>query len=112
MMRQRRIQVELVHDQVAVDDRLARQDLEAFQQRLGLDAAVGLDETDDDVAPFGFRGAGRRKHGIGLAHAGCGAKKYLEFSAPLFLGEREERFGRCSLPFVDCHPGPDTGRNG
>ena len=43
--RQRRVEIELLHDLVAVDDRLARQDLEAFDQLLGLAAAVGLDQA-------------------------------------------------------------------
>ncbi len=101
--RQRRIEVELVHDQIAVDDRLARQDLEALEQRLRLDAAVGLDETDHHVPPFGFRAASRREHGVGLAHAGRRPEKYLELPASLFLGEGKEGLRRCSLRCFGGH---------
>ena len=52
--RQRRVEVELLHDLVAVDDRLARQDLEAFDQLLGLAPAVGLDQPATTSRPPDF----------------------------------------------------------
>jgi hypothetical protein len=48
---QRGVEVELGNGDAAVQDLLARQDLEAVEQRGGLPAAVGLDQADDDVAP-------------------------------------------------------------
>ena len=48
--RERRVEVELLHDLIAVDDRLAREDLEAFDQRLRLAPPVRLDQTGHDVA--------------------------------------------------------------
>ena len=81
LARERLVEVELAQDPVDVDDRLARDDLEAFEQRLRLAPAVRLDETDDDVAAFVLLGARRRQHRVGLADAGCRAEKDLETAA-------------------------------
>ena len=43
--RQRGVEIELLHHLVAIDDRLARQDFEAFDQLLGLAAAVRFDQA-------------------------------------------------------------------
>ena len=51
----------------------ARNDLQALEQRLGLLAAVGLDDTDDDVIAVLLAGAGLLQHLVGLADAGRGA---------------------------------------
>ena len=56
---ERRVEVEFLHDLVAIDDRLARQDFEAFHQRLGLAPAVRFDEADDDVAALRLRRSAR-----------------------------------------------------
>ena len=95
--RQRRVEVELLHDLVAVDDRLARQNLEAFDQLLGLAPAMGLDQTGDDIAPARFLGAGGGQHGVGLADAGRGAEKNLQMPAALLLGEGQQGIGGSSL---------------
>ena len=58
--RQRRVEVELLHHLVAVDDRLARQDLEAVDQLLGLAPAVRLDQAGDDVAAARLSRCARR----------------------------------------------------
>ena len=104
--RQRRVEIELLHHLVAVDDRLARQDLEAFDQLLGFAAAVGLDQPGDDVAPAGLLAARRREHGVGLADAGRGAEKNLQMPAPFLLGEGQQGVGRSSLRFVAGHAAP------
>ena len=49
---QRGVDVELVQDAIDVDRRLAGNDLEALEQRLGLFAAVRLDHAHDDVHAF------------------------------------------------------------
>ena len=46
-----------LQDLVDVDDRLARQDLEAVQQRLRLAPPMRLDQADDDVAALRLRRA-------------------------------------------------------
>ena len=91
--------IELLHDLVAVDDRLARQNLEAFDQLLGLAPAVGLDQARHDIAPARFLGAGGGQHGVGLADAGRGAEKNLQMPAALLLGEGQQGVGRSSLRF-------------
>ena len=101
--RQCAVQVKLLHDLVAVDDRLARKSLEAFGQLLGLAAAMCLDQAGDDVAPAGFLGAGGRQHGVGFADAGRGAEKYLQMPAAFLLGEGKQRVRRSSLRLVSGH---------
>ena len=81
LARERLVEVELAQDLVDVDRRLARDDLEAVEQRLRLAPSVRLDEADDDVAPLGLLGARRRQHGVSLADAGRGAQKNLETAA-------------------------------
>ena len=91
--RERRVDVELAHDAVDVDDRLARQDLEAVEQSLGLDAPVRLDDANDDIPPFGLRGAGGDQHRVGLADARRRAEEDLETPAPLLPGARSSASG-------------------
>ena len=52
LARQDRVGVHLLDDHPAVRDALARDDLEIADLRLGLGAAVRLDEAGDDVVPF------------------------------------------------------------
>ena len=47
-----------LHDLVAIDERFARQDFEAIDQRLGFAPAVRLDQAGDDIASVCFRRAG------------------------------------------------------
>ena len=91
--RERRVEVELLHDLIAVDDRLARQDVEAFDQLLGLAPAVRLDQAGHNVAPTRFLGAGGGEHGVGLADAGRGAEKNLQMPTPFLLGESQQCVG-------------------
>ena len=80
--------------------RLARNDLEACEQRLGLLAAVGLDHADDDVVAVLQPGVGLLQHLVGLADAGRGADENpAACRAPLLAPRRFEQAsgeGRCS----------------
>ena len=73
--------------------------VEAVEQGLGLLAAVGLDDADDDVDPVARLGAGRLQHLVGLADAGGGADEDLQPADMLLLapGRFEKRLGRGSL---------------
>jgi hypothetical protein len=48
---------------------------------------MGLDKTKYELHALALLLAGRFEHGIGLSHARCSAKEYLELSLafPLFL---------------------------
>ena len=59
----------------AVADLAARQELEPGELGLGLGAAVGLDEPDDDVDALGLAPARGHQHLVGLADAGRGAEE-------------------------------------
>src|SRR5262249_42794247 len=85
------VEIEFLHNLVAVDDRLAWKDLKAFGQLLRLAAAMCLDEAGDDITPAGFLGAGRRQHPVSLADTGSGAEEYFQMPAPFLLGEGKQR---------------------
>ncbi len=95
--RQERVEVELFVALALVVEALARQDLEALEQRPGLGPAVGFDQADDDVDALTLELACRVEHGVGLADAGRGAEEDLELAATLldFGGARfdEQRVG-------------------
>ena len=98
--RDQRVEVHLLERLILVLDPLARQDLEAVQQRLGLRAAVGLDDADHDidaVLPLGVRAL---QHLVGLADAGGGADEDLEpagrLSSRRAASSRASGEGRCS----------------
>ena len=95
--RERRVEIELLHHLIAVDERLARQDFEAVDQLLGLAPAVRLDQAGDDVAAPGLLAARGRQHGVCLADAGRRAEKNLQAAAPFLVGEGQQRIGRSSL---------------
>ena len=89
-----------MHDLVAVNDRLAGNHLEAFEQLLRLVPAVCFNQADDYVTTARFFAAGRREHGVGLADAGRGAEENLEMPSTLSLGQGEQCIRRSSLV---CH---------
>ena len=95
--RQRLVEIELAEDLVDVDDRLARDELEARKQRLRLAPPVRLDETDDDVAALRLRRVRRCQHGVRLADARRRAEKDLQPSASALLGDGEDCVRRSSL---------------
>ena len=86
---------------IDVDRRLAREDLEALQQRLGLLAAVRLDHADDDVHALLQLGARRLQHLVGLADARRRADEDLEPAGAALPSRRASASrasgeGRCS----------------
>ncbi len=78
---QRGIEIELRERDAAMLQPLRRQDLQAFEQRLGFRAAVQLDIADDHVDARGGLLARGFEHGIGLADARRRAEKYLQMTA-------------------------------
>ena len=75
------VEVELLQLDAAVRNALARQDLEALEERRGLLAPVGLDQADDDVDALVALLARGREHRVGLADAGAGAEEDPELAA-------------------------------
>ena len=63
---------------IPVLDPLARHDLEAVQQRLGLGPAMGLDDADHDIGAGLLFGMRALQHLVGLADAGGGADENLQ----------------------------------
>ena len=96
-MRARGVEVELFELHALLGDPASRQHFEAFEQRLRLAAAVGLDEADDDLPPLGLALARGFEHGIGLAHAGAHPEEELQASPPargfLLLREAQQLLG-------------------
>ena len=80
-----RVEVHLLEPSVLVFDALARDDLEPVEQRLGLLAAMRLDDADDDVDALLQPGARLLQHLIGLADAGRRAEEDLEPAGAAFL---------------------------
>ena len=86
------VEIHLLEPLSLVLDAPARNDLQAFEQRLGLLAAVGLDDTDDDVIAVLLAGAGLLQHLVGLADAGRGADEDSELAdAPVLAARRFEQ---------------------
>ena len=74
-------------------------DFEVLELRLGVVAAVGLDEADDDVEPARPQRVGLLQHRVGLADAGRGADVDAQARPVLLLEARQQRVsasGRCS----------------
>ncbi len=101
--RQRGIEVELLHELIAIRDRLARKGFKAFHQQFGFPPSVSLHQAGDHVAALGFRDSGRSQHGVGLAHARSCTQKNLQMPARLLLGEGEQGFRRGSLGGFSGH---------
>ena len=81
-------------------------DLEPFQERFGLLAAVGFHDADDDVVAVLASGAGRFQHGVGLADPGSGADEnpQLAGAAVLAPGGFEQSLRRWPLiALLICH---------
>src|SRR5262245_1954627 len=102
----RRIEIELVHDLVAVSDRLSRKFFEAFEQLLGLAPAVRFDQASDNVTTARLLVAGRGEHAIGLSNARSRTEKDLQMPAAFLLGESKQRVRRTSFCFVSGHMAP------
>ena len=109
--RQRRVEIELLNHLIAVDDRLARQHVEASRQLLGLTAAMGLDQPGDYVTsarPLAMRG---REHGVGLADPRRCAEKNLEPAPAFLLGQGQQCIGGSSLRLIAGHTAPRRSRS-
>ena len=87
------VEVHLPDGAAAIVDGAARQDLESLELRLGLDAAMRLDDADHDVATLAQAAMGCRQHLPGLADAGRGAEEDLVLAARLLLRRLQERVG-------------------
>ena len=76
--REQRVEVHLLQHPAHVGHLPAGEDLEALEQGLGLLAAVGLDDADDDVdAPARAERLRLLQHLVGLADAGAMPRKTL-----------------------------------
>ena len=82
---QRGVEVELAQHALAVGHRLERQARQALGHGFGLGAAMRFDQAHHQRHALPLRRARRRQHGVGLAHAGRGAKENLQ---PAALGLR------------------------
>jgi hypothetical protein len=81
------VEVHLGDIDAAVGEVLAGEDGEAGEEGLGLGAAVGLDDGDEEVGSFLELLLGGAEHGVGLAHAGAHAEEDFQAAATgaLFL---------------------------
>src|SRR5262249_3651070 len=93
------VKVHLVEPLAPVFDPPSRNDLETFEQRLGLLAAVRLHDANDDVVTVLFPGTSRLQHLVGLADARRSTHKDSELAdAALFApGCLQQRIRRRSL---------------
>ena len=88
------VDIHLLKHMAAVLDAPARNDLEAAQKALRLDAPMGLDHADDNVHPLAPALGRGEQHLVGLADAGRGTEENLELAAALLRGGREQRLWR------------------
>ena len=78
---QHRVHVHLAEDGAAVFNDAPREDVQPIEQCIRLGSAVGLDVAHDQIDALGSPLLGGLQHGIGLAHAGCVAKKDQQLAA-------------------------------
>ncbi len=95
LARQDRVEVHLLEDTLAVLDAAAGNDFDPFEQGLGLDAAVGLDDAGDDIDALAPRHPRGGEHLVGLANARRRAQEDLEpaLALPTRLAEKRLRRG-------------------
>ncbi|MGY3075580.1 hypothetical protein ACVWZZ_001951 [Bradyrhizobium sp. LM6.10] len=93
------IEVHLLDHLAAIVELLARDHLQSTHQRLGLGAAMGLDEADHDIDASLAPGMCALQHLIGLSDAGSGADEDLQLAARTLLPARcfQQRLGRRTL---------------
>ncbi len=106
--RDQRVEIHFLERLILVDGPLARDDLEALQQRLRLHPAMGLDRTDHDIDARLQLGVGVLQHLIGLADAGGGADKDLEPAGLIVLApggfqQRVRRGSFIGVVALICH---------
>ena len=90
---ERRIEIELLDLRALIVHDAARQNFEIARQRFRLGAAVGFDETDDDVDALLLDRPRALQHRKRLADAGRGADEYEQPAALALLGQREQGVG-------------------
>ena len=101
--RQDGIDVHLAELHAAVFDDARGDDLEVADLLLGFVAAMGLDQTDDDVHTLGFEPVSLAEHRVGLAHSGRRAEVDLEPAARLPADQVEELLGGRAMEFRRRH---------
>ena len=101
--RQDGVEVHLAERDAAVLDDAGRDDLEVADLLLGLGAAVGLDEADDDVHALGLEPMPLAEHRVGLADAGRRAEVDLEPAPRLAADQVEELLGGRTMEFRRRH---------
>src|SRR5262249_51644540 len=76
-----RVEIELLQPDAFVVDLATGKDLQAFEERSGLDASVGLDDPNDHVDSFLPALAGGLQHGVGLSNARRRSEETLQPAA-------------------------------
>src|SRR5262249_2600118 len=102
------VKVHLVEQLALVFDPPSRNGFETFEQRLGLLAAVGLHDANDDVVAVLFPGTSRLQHLVGLADARRSTDKDSEFAdaalfAPGCFQQRLRRRSLITIASLICH---------
>ena len=105
--RQRGVEVELLQLLAAIGDAGAGQDRQVADRRLGLGAAVGLDDAGQHIRPGGAPPMRLGQHLHRLADARGGAEEHLQPPAPLPPGEGEQGVG-IGAGRVLAHPASDS----
>src|ERR1700676_2333817 len=80
-------------------------DLEAFGQQIGLDAAMGFDHADDGIDTVQAPLASLGEHLVGLADAGRRAEKNLQPAAAFLARFGQKCFRRRTFVGTLGHPG-------
>ena len=88
---ERRVQIKFIERAAVVFNLASRQDLEPFDERARLGAAMSLDEPDDDIDAFVLQALRVLQHGVGLADARRGAEKNLQPARSLPAERRQKR---------------------
>ena len=91
--RQHAIEIEFRQPAATVEMVAHRLHRQTVEQCGGLGAAVGLDDTDQDIQPLCPQTLGFLQHGVGLADTGIGAEEDLQLAAVSGLGQQAIRVG-------------------
>jgi hypothetical protein len=91
---QHRVEIQLAQDDATVVDRPRRDLGQAQAERLGVGAAVSLDDPGHHVHSLRLQPVTFEQHLVGLADAGTVAQVHLQAAAPRALDEVEEAVGR------------------
>ena len=85
------VEIHLLKRLAFVLDVSAWNDLETFQQRFGLTAAVGFDDANNDIVPVFFAGMGLLQHLVRLTDARSRADKDPELADTTFFTPRRRQ---------------------